>query len=208
MAKQFNLDQWVSLEEVPSFFLQTLLTAEDASFFIHRGFNLSEVFSSLYDWSTGEKDLRGASTITQQLMKNVFLSGEKTFFRKINELFMAIIMENFHSKVDVLESYLNIADFGPNKMKLTKASQIAFNKNPNELTRRESLFLISLLPHPHNLQKMISSGKIDRGLLKRMKKNLRNIVIGRKLTFEEGNLIINQTFDWERRKTILFLDKI
>lgn len=128
--------------------------------------------------------------------------------RKVKELLMAMIVENFHAKTDVLEAYVNIADFGPNKLKLNASADLAFKKSAGKLSKRESLFLISLLPYPHNLEKMIESGIIDRGLMERMKKNLRNLVIGRKLTFEEGNLIINQTFDWEKRKTILFLNKI
>ncbi|OYU95449.1 MAG: glycosyl transferase [Bacteroidetes bacterium B1(2017)] len=129
---------------------KTVLTTEDPSFYWHRGF-VTEAFrqSIVKNIRTG-KFKRGASTISMQLMKNVFLTREKTMARKLEEILLVYILENnnISSKDRMFEVYLNIIEWGPNVYGIGEASQFYFQKKPLDLTLSESMFLATIIPGP------------------------------------------------------------
>lgn len=141
---------FVPLENISAILQKTILTTEDPSFYWHRGF-VTEAFrqSIAKNIRTG-KFKRGASTISMQLVKNVFLTREKTMARKLEEILLVYILENNHisSKDRMYEVYLNIIEWGPNVYGIGEAAQFYFKKNPSELTLSECMFLANIIPSP------------------------------------------------------------
>lgn len=141
---------YTSLDLISPLLKNTVLTTEDPSFYWHRGF-VTEAFrqSIVKNIRTG-KFKRGASTISMQLMKNVFLTREKTMARKLEEILLVYILENNYisSKDRMFEVYLNIIEWGPNVYGIGEASQFYFQKAPANLSLSESLFLATIIPGP------------------------------------------------------------
>lgn len=154
---------FVPLEEVPPLFVRALLTSEDANFWGHPGLDLSEIPVAMsINWVRGERS-RGASTITQQLAKNLFLSRERSYRRKLQEAALALLLEPSLGKKRILEIYLNVIEWGPGIHGLGPAARHYFGKDPAELTPRESAFLVALIPGPVKYQSSFSSGVLTRG---------------------------------------------
>jgi monofunctional glycosyltransferase len=139
---------YVPYKKIPSHFIEILITSEDASFWTHQGFDFFEIQKSLEQNFIEKRYKRGASTLTQQLAKNLFLTQEKTLLRKLREALITVRLEHTLSKKEILERYINVVEFGPRIYGLTQASQFYFEKKPGDLDPEESAFLVMLLPHP------------------------------------------------------------
>jgi hypothetical protein len=139
-----------TLDQISPYLQKCVLTTEDPSFFYHRGF-IDEAFrQSIIKNIRKRKFARGASTISMQLVKNVFLTREKTISRKLEEILLVYILENnrISSKQRMLEVYFNIIEWGPNVYGIGEASQFYFQKQPSQLTLKECLFLATIIPRP------------------------------------------------------------
>ena len=141
-----------SLDEYPKDLVNMLLLVEDQSFFNHGGVDFKEILRVLYGYLFEEKDLRGASTITQQLIKNSLLSREKTIIRKTEEALMAILLEASYNKQFILERYMNtvyLAQQGSTAFHgFASGSLHYFNKDVSSLNLREMATLVALLKGP------------------------------------------------------------
>jgi hypothetical protein len=128
----------------------SVLTSEDGNFYYHKGFNPGAIRESIITNIKQRKFVRGGSTISMQLVKNVFLTRNKTIGRKLEELLIVWIMENNRlvSKERMFEIYLNIIEWGPGIYGITQASRYYFHKSPAELNLQESLFLAGIVPFP------------------------------------------------------------
>jgi membrane carboxypeptidase/penicillin-binding protein len=138
------------LVQIPAYLKYSVLTAEDGTFLWHRGFN-EEAFAQSISTNIKEKRFaRGGSTITMQLVKNIFLGRNKTVARKLEEALIVWMIENngIVSKDRILEVYLNIIEWGPGVYGIGEASKFYFSKKPSELSLNESIFLASIIPHP------------------------------------------------------------
>ena len=156
---------FIPLAAVPPLFVQTLLLGEDAGFYNHRGIDLSELPSAvLVNWSRGGP-ARGASTITQQLAKNLFLSREKRLGRKLQELSLALLLEATLDKQRILEIYLNVIEWGPDLYGLRPAARRYFSREPGDLTPRQMAFLVALVPGPLKYQRSLAGGTPSPGFL-------------------------------------------
>jgi hypothetical protein len=154
---------FIALAEVPPLFLRALLISEDAGFYGHRGIDLSELPPALLaNWTRGGA-FRGASTITQQLAKNLFLSREKRLDRKLRELSLALLLEAALGKDRILELYVNVIEWGPDLYGLRPAARRYFGREPGELTPRQAAFLVALIPGPVKYQPSFSGGTPTRG---------------------------------------------
>jgi hypothetical protein len=154
---------FIALSDVPPLFLRALLLAEDSGFYGHRGIDLAEMPSALItDWSRGGA-FRGASTITQQLAKNLFLSRDKQLGRKLQELSLALLLESTLGKERILEIYLNVIEWGPGLYGLRPAARAYFAKEPKDLTPAEIAFLVSLIPGPIKYQSSFAHGTLVPG---------------------------------------------
>lgn len=127
-----------------------VLTSEDPSFFHHRGFITEAFKQSIVKNIKTKKFARGASTISMQLVKNVFLTREKTLSRKLEEILLVYILENnrIATKERMLEVYLNVIEWGPNVYGIGEASNYYFEKHPMALTVDEAIYLASIVPRP------------------------------------------------------------
>lgn len=154
---------FVPLDDVPPLFVRGLLTSEDAAFWTHPGLDLAEVPVAMsMNWVRGER-ARGASTITQQLARNLFLTRERSYRRKLQEAALALLLDSALGKRRILEVYLNVIEWGPGIHGLGPAARHYFGKNPSELTPRECAFLVALIPGPIKYQASFASGVLSRG---------------------------------------------
>ena len=155
---------FIALRDVPPLFVRTLLLAEDTGFYGHRGIDLRELPAALLtNWSRGGA-ARGASTITQQLAKNLFLSRDKQLGRKLQELAITFLLESALGKDRILEIYLNIIEWGPDLRGLRPAARSYFGREPRALTPAEMAFLVAIIPGPIKYQGSFAHGAPGPGL--------------------------------------------
>ena len=141
---------FVPLDQISNYFKSSVLTAEDGDFFYHKGFNERAFRESIATNLKEKRFARGGSTISMQLVKNVFLSRNKTISRKIEEALIVWMIENLRlvSKERMFEVYLNIIEMGPGVYGIKPASKFYFKKSPASLDLAESIYLSSIIPRP------------------------------------------------------------
>lgn len=154
---------FISISEVPPLFLRALLIAEDSAFYGHPGIDLTELPKAIARNIARGGAVRGASTITQQLAKNLFLTREKSLQRKLKELSYSFLLESTLGKQRILEIYLNIIEWGPGLYGLRPAALHYFGKEPQALSAREIAFLVSMIPGPLKYQRSIQGGEVRSG---------------------------------------------
>lgn len=142
---------WSDWDEISPRAALAVMAAEDQRFTDHSGFDIDSLREALEDgWRGGS--LRGASTITQQVAKNLFLWPGRSFVRKGLEAFLTLELELLWSKRRILEVYLNVAEFGDGVFGVGAASQRFFGKPPGDLTEAEAALLAAVLPNPARLR--------------------------------------------------------
>jgi hypothetical protein len=143
-------EHFTPLDSIPQILQWAVLESEDGSFFRHRGFRIDMLRKALiYDLQT-KRFARGGSTISMQIIKNVFLNRNKNIARKLEEALIVWLIENEHitSKSRLLEVYLNIAEWGPMVYGINEAANFYFNKLPEQLSLEECIYLASIIPKP------------------------------------------------------------
>ncbi|MCP4147594.1 MAG: monofunctional biosynthetic peptidoglycan transglycosylase [bacterium] len=140
--------QWVRFDRIPQLLKDTVRISEDGAFFQHNGFDLYELKEAFKRNLKEGKKVRGASTITQQLAKNLFLSTGKSYRRKIKELFLALNLEWRLSKNRIFHIYLNIIEFGRGIFGVEAAARHYFKKPVSQLNVVEILRLTAVIPKP------------------------------------------------------------
>ncbi len=143
--------RWIPLKQVPKLLQRTIIVSEDASFWMHNGIDWHELNQAVRDSWKEHKFVRGASTITQQTAKNLYLSPQKSLYRKLKEFFIARAMEVHLSKSRILELYLNCIEFGDGIFGIGSASSYYFGKSPSRLTVSEMVRLAAIIPSPLQL---------------------------------------------------------
>ncbi len=139
---------WVPITALPDIVVHAVVIAEDDTFFEHEGVNYKAVWEALRQDVKKKRFARGGSTITQQMIKNVLLSKEKTIARKIREFVLARKAEEILSKRRILEIYLNEVEWGENIYGIEASARYYFDKHASELTRGEAALLAGMLPNP------------------------------------------------------------
>ncbi|MCF7987473.1 MAG: monofunctional biosynthetic peptidoglycan transglycosylase [Methylovulum sp.] len=139
--------QWVSSENISSYAKLAVIAGEDQLFFSHYGFDVTSILASIKHFQRGGQ-LRGASTISQQTAKNLFLTPSKSFIRKGLEVWFTVLLELFWDKARILEVYLNIAEFGDHLFGIEAASQHYYGISAKQLTPAQSAMLAATLPNP------------------------------------------------------------
>lgn len=143
---------FVPIQDVPEIVKEAFVSAEDQNFYIHKGYDAQGMVAALYAAvKSGGRDMRGASTITQQVMKNFLLDGSRSAERKIKELILASRVEQALSKDRILELYLNEIFLGQNSYGVAAAAQTYFNKPLTALTISEAAYLAALPKKPAEL---------------------------------------------------------
>jgi monofunctional glycosyltransferase len=146
--RDFSLHyRWTSWDKVSKQLPVALIAAEDQKFPFHHGFDIDAIQDAIADAEEGDR-LRGASTISQQVAKNLFLWNGRSFVRKGLEAYFTVLIETLWPKRRILEVYLNIAEFGDGIYGASAASERYFRKPPAQLDARESALLAAVLPNP------------------------------------------------------------
>lgn len=148
LACSNNQQSKVKLDELPSYIPASFISIEDKNFYTHHGLNPKRILKAMYRNIKSGSMSEGASTISQQLIKNTHLSTEKTYERKIKEMLLTLKMEKSLTKNEILETYLNAIYFGNGAYGLESASQVYFNKSAKDLTISESAMLAGLIKSP------------------------------------------------------------
>jgi monofunctional biosynthetic peptidoglycan transglycosylase len=142
---------WTTAENIPPEMKWAVIVAEDANFYRHEGIDVKAIKNAIkYDMEK-KRFARGASTITQQVAKNLYLAREKTLTRKFEEIYLAKRMEQELTKGRILELYLNIVELGPMVYGIGHGARYYFDKPADALTPRECAFLAAMLPGPRKV---------------------------------------------------------
>ena len=142
---------WTGSRSIPAEMKWSVILAEDASFYKHDGIDVKAIKKAIQYDLEKQSLARGASTITQQTAKNLFLSREKSISRKIREVILAKRMEQELTKGRILELYLNIVELGPMVYGIGHGSRYYFDKPASSLSARECAFLAAMLPGPQKV---------------------------------------------------------
>ncbi|MCA1918637.1 MAG: transglycosylase domain-containing protein [Flavobacterium piscis] len=181
---------YTPLDQISPYLRKSVLTTEDPSFFQHRGF-INEAFKqSILKNIKTKKFSRGASTISMQLIKNVFLTREKTLSRKLEEILLVYILENNRvvSKERMLEVYFNIIEWGPNVYGIGEASHFYFQKSPSALNVDECLYLATIIPKPRKFMYQFNDQGNLRDFAVQNQRFLKNLMFRRGLLVPEDTI--------------------
>ena len=159
---------FVPLAQMPRHLPSAFLTSEDSKFFRHHGFDTDMIRHALGQDLQNHSFDRGASTITQQLAKNLFLTHRRTLARKLEEAVLTWRLQKRLTKDRVLELYLNVIELGPGIRGVKQAARVYFGKDVADLTPLESAHLAALTPNPHALARRFRDGQVDEGWQQRL----------------------------------------
>ena len=140
--------EWVAFDRVPALLKKCVLVSEDAAFYSHKGIDFAEIRESIKRDIRERRIVRGGSTITQQLAKNLYLSADKTLGRKLREALIARRLEKALSKDRIFALYLNFIELGPNVFGVQAAAHHWFGKDVGELSLEEMVRLTAIIPRP------------------------------------------------------------
>lgn len=158
--------KWVKLNEVSKDYINAVISVEDKNFYKHNGFDYLRIMKAIYKNIMNKKIVEGASTISQQYIKNIYQNFDKTWKRKWNETLLTLNLEVHYSKDEILEGYINTINFGQGNIGIYNASKYYFNKDPSDLTMEESLILAGIPKSPSiynpvsNYDKSIDRAKV------------------------------------------------
>ncbi len=147
-GKEWKIEKkWMPYAELSDNLKRAAIAGEDATFLKHNGFDTKAIIEAFEKNQEGKK-LRGGSTISQQVAKNVFLWPGRSWFRKGLETYFTVLIEVFWSKKRILEVYLNVIEMGQGVYGAEAATQYYFNKSSKSLTKKEAALIIAILPSP------------------------------------------------------------
>jgi len=159
--RQMIAYEWFNYDDISKQMPLSVIAAEDQNFPFHFGFDFEQIGKALEQHDRGRR-LRGASTITQQVAKNLFLWEGRSFIRKGLEAYFTLLIELLWSKERILEIYLNITEMGDMIFGVGAASQIYFRKTPDKLTSSQAALLAAVIPNPIRFSVKRPSGYILR----------------------------------------------
>ncbi len=189
---------WRNLNGISINLRLAIILSEDWAFYEHAGVDtnqLTKIFSSFLD---SGKIKRGGSTISQQLVKNAFLSSERTIARKLKEFILVKRLESRYSKDKILENYLNILHLGKNIYGVERGARYYFNKSAQDIRAREASFMAMLLPSPEKYSESFKNKKLTDFALKRVNSILDKMVLAKAISKEEASIYKKDVFEWER----------
>lgn len=143
-------NDWVKIDDISPDLINAVLSTEDKHFYKHNGFDFPRIFKAMFVNIKNKSIVQGASTISQQYVKNMYLEFDKTWKRKIEEALLTLRLEVKYSKDEILEGYLNTINFGEGNYGIENASLYYFNKHANELSLEESIILAGIPKAPSN----------------------------------------------------------
>lgn len=143
-------NEWASLDDISPYLINAVISVEDKNFYQHHGFDYLRILKAMITNIKSKRIVQGASTISQQYIKNLYLDFDKTWERKIEEAFLTLELEVHYDKEEILEGYLNTINYGQGNMGIVNAASYYFNKKPSELTQEEAIILAGIPKNPSN----------------------------------------------------------
>ncbi len=183
-----NSKEWIKLDDISPYLVNATISIEDKNFYKHQGFDFLRIAKALYVNAKNKKTLQGASTISQQYAKNLFLDFGKTWNRKIEEAWLTIRLESHYSKEQILEGYLNTINYG-GIFGIENASKYYFDKSAKDLSLAEASILAGIPKWPSVYSPLVN----ENAAKKRQKLILSSMVQNKYITEEE----MNQAFKTE-----------
>ncbi|MBN1255358.1 MAG: monofunctional biosynthetic peptidoglycan transglycosylase [Deltaproteobacteria bacterium] len=172
---------WTPLSNTPPALQWSVIVAEDDTFYRHNGFNFSAMRDAFWENIKKRKPVRGGSTITQQLAKNLYLSKKKSLLRKLKEAVITRRLERTLSKNRILELYVNIIEWGPGVYGVGEASWHYFRKIPSDLNFYESVLLAAIIPSP----RLYNPRKYPERALERYRTVLELMYLSKRITLDQ-----------------------
>lgn len=169
-----SASEWTKLEDISPYLIDAVISIEDKNFYTHQGFDYLRIAKAMFLNIKNKAIVQGASTISQQYIKNLYLDFDKNWKRKIEEAFLTLQLEVHFSKEEILEGYLNTINYGQGNYGITNASHYYFGKEPSELSLEEAIVLAGIPKNPSNYNPISNYDKcIERAKIvaKAMKKN-------------------------------------
>ena len=188
---------WTPVAEVSRVALGAVIVSEDWAFFQHKGYDANQIKEAILEDLEEGRFARGASTITQQVVKNVFLEQDRTLWRKLKELLLAVRLERAVGKRKILEAYLNVAEWGEGIFGIREAARYYFQKGPSQLTAKEGAFLAMLLPSPKRYSESFRRRELSNYAAKTVRSILGKMTQAHYLTEEELGVVVRQPLPFE-----------
>lgn len=188
-------DEWISYDELDQDIINATIAIEDRHFFNHQGFDFLRIMKAMYNNIKSGSNSEGASTITQQYAKNMYLDFDKTWERKINEAWLTVRLETHYSKEDILEGYLNTINYG-GIFGIENASKYYFGKSANDLSIAEAAMLAGIPNRPSEYSPYINLESAKKRQLVVLKAMERDGYI----TEEELNTAYNETLVFDNKE--------
>ncbi len=141
-------NEWANLEDISDYLIDATIAVEDKNFYKHHGFDYLRIIKAMYLNIKSGTIVQGASTISQQYIKNLYLDFDQTWERKIEEAFLTLELEVHYEKDEILEGYLNTINYGQGNMGIVSAAEYYFNKKPSELSLEEAIMLAGISKNP------------------------------------------------------------
>jgi len=183
---------WVTLDKISKNVIDATISAEDKNFYKHKGFDYLRILKAMFINIKSKSLKQGASTISQQYIKNLYLDFDKTWKRKIEEAFLTFELEVHYDKDDILEGYLNTINYGAGNYGIESAARYYFNKNSKDLTLAEASILVGIPKNPtyYNPINYFDNAK------KRQKLVLDSMVNNKYITEKEANDVYNTELEF------------
>lgn len=180
--------EWINLDKISENLIKTTIYTEDKNFYNHHGFDYLRILKAMYVNITSKSKKEGASTISQQYAKNLFLDFDKTWERKINEMWLTLNLEVHYSKDEILEGYLNTINYGHGMYGIENAAKFYFDKSASELDLAEAAMLTGIPKSPSNYSPIVNFDLAK----KRQVNILYNMLKNKVITEDEYNQAVNE----------------
>ena len=196
--------EWIPLSKISPNLINATISTEDKKFYQHHGFDFLRIIKALYVNIVSGSKKQGASTISQQYAKNLFLDFDKTWRRKLEEMWLTIQLEVHYSKDDILEGYLNTINYGHGMYGIENASKFYFNKSASDLTLAEAAMLTGIPKSPANYSPLVNYELAK----SRQEMILRQMYRNQYITEEELNQALNEELVFVGEKSEINLNTV
>lgn len=183
--------KWVKLDDVSKYYIDAVISIEDKNFYKHNGFDYPRIIKAMIKNVSNKKIVEGASTISQQYIKNLYQNFNKSWERKWKETILTLNLEVNYSKDEILEGYINTINFGQGNIGIADASIYYFNKDPSKLTLEESIILAGIPKSPNNYNPVSNYEKS----IERAKIVLNCMVRNKKISKKDANKLFKNKID-------------
>ena len=184
-------NKWVSLDDISPNMKNAIISIEDKNFYKHKGFDYLRIIKTLFLNVKNKEIVGGASTISQQYVKNLYLDFDKTLERKLEEAWLTLKLEMHFSKDEILEGYLNTINFGEGNYGIENASNYYFNKSAKDLTMEEAIMLAGIPKSPNNYNPVSNYDNA----IKRSKVVINSMVNNNYISLEDGNNLFKNNIE-------------